>query len=692
MKKKLKGLLSLWLAVVLVLGTPMVPVLAEGVAATSHGEHTDWKKITSGVEELSGYCYMDSGNISFGTTYVKEETTICLHNNNMSNGSGSVNVCSGGNLTMDDCSTSGGGQCDLPFVVNSGGILNIQGGNYYWWGLEDQVKCNGIMNIQGVTYNRKINVENNGELNISTENGRTTEVCIDDCTSSASNEKITGKFNLRNPQKKYSTDVNGKTKIFDSWKVQIVNCGGVVSSNNISANENYTVEDIENYNKELWEKASDGGCLVYLYSDWVDGHTVTYNYNNGLTDKTIGVVSGNSITLAEPTKTGCTFSGWSDGVGNTYKAGASFIPTANTTLTAQWIQNPSSGGVNDPVNPPTSDPTPTTPPSNNSNDKDWNSVKNNVANAKDGDTVNIDLSKDTTVPGDILNSIKGKDVTLVLDLGNGMSWKINGNSITADKLGDINFSVKANSNAVPVEVINKVSGERYTIQVSLAHNGPFGFEAILAVELDAKDAGLYANLFYYNPQTKELEFVGADIITDKGMAEFTFTHASDYVIVIDKVSMDPNANIPAKGTKLTDKKTKAVYKVTKSGKTGGTVEYLKSTDKKATSISIPATVTIDGITYKVTAIAANAFKNNKTVKKITIGKNVTKIGAKAFYGCKKLKSITIKTAKLTSKNVGNDAFKGIATDAKVKVPEKKLDTYQKLLAKKGLGDQATVKK
>ena len=182
------------------------------------------------------------------------------------------------------------------------------------------------------------------------------------------------------------------------------------------------------------------------------------------------------------------------------------------------------------------------------------------------------------------------------------------------------------------------------------------------------------------------------IIKDNGEAEFTFTHASDYVIVIDKVSMDPNANISAKGTKLTDKKTKAVYKVTKSGKTGGTVEYLKSTDKKATSISIPATVTIDGITYKVTSIASNAFKNNKTVKKITIGKNVTKIGAKAFYGCKKLKSITIKTTKLTSKNVGNDAFKGIATDAKVKVPEKKLDTYQKLLAKKGLGDQATVKK
>lgn len=71
---------------------------------------------------------------------------------------------------------------------------------------------------------------------------------------------------------------------------------------------------------------------------------------------------------------------------------------------------------------------------------------------------------------------------------------------------------------------------------------------------------------------------------------------------------------------------------------------------------------------------------------------MTKIGAKAFYGCTKLKSITIKTTKLTNKNVGKDVFKGIANDAKIKVPEKKLDIYKKIFAKKGLGDQAVEKK
>ena len=70
-------------------------------------------------------------------------------------------------------------------------------------------------------------------------------------------------------------------------------------------------------------------------------------------------------------------------------------------------------------------------------------------------------------------------------------------------------------------------------------------------------------------------------------------------------------------------------------------------------------VRIEGKTYKVTSIAKSAFKNNRTIEKVVIGNNITKIGKQAFAGCKALKSITIKTTKLTSKNIGDKAFKGI---------------------------------
>ena len=108
-------------------------------------------------------------------------------------------------------------------------------------------------------------------------------------------------------------------------------------------------------------------------------------------------------------------------------------------------------------------------------------------------------------------------------------------------------------------------------------------------------------------------------------------------------------------------------------------------------ITIPSTVKIDGITYKVTSIGKNAFKGCTKLTTVTIGKNVTKIGSKAFYGCKKLKNITIKTTKLKSKSVGSKAFKGTSTKAKVKVPKKSLKAYKKFLVKKGISKKAKIK-
>lgn len=188
---------------------------------------------------------------------------------------------------------------------------------------------------------------------------------------------------------------------------------------------------------------------------------------------------------------------------------------------------------------------------------------------------------------------------------------------------------------------------------------------------------------------------------------------------------------------MTDSKTKMVYKVTKSGTTGGTVQFVKTKNTKAKTITIPAAVTIDGITYKVTSIAAGALKNNKVITKVVIGKNVTVIGTGAFSGCKKLKSVTIgkgvvsinskafynctslttltipvsvtkiwdyafkgcsklstlkiNSTKLTGKTLSRLAMKGISTKTVIKVPKSKLKTYKTLFVKKGLSKKVTVK-
>jgi len=146
----------------------------------------------------------------------------------------------------------------------------------------------------------------------------------------------------------------------------------------------------------------------------------------------------------------------------------------------------------------------------------------------------------------------------------------------------------------------------------------------------------------------------------------------------------------AKGTTLKDSKG-ATYKVTGAKVKNPTVTYVKP-KKNVKKVSIPATITVKGIKYQVTAVSKDAFKNNKKVTQVTIDKNVKNIGKNAFYGCKNLKKVIIKTTKLTKKTVGKNAFKGIHKKATIKVPKKKLNAYKKLLKNSGMKKSVKVMK
>lgn len=189
------------------------------------------------------------------------------------------------------------------------------------------------------------------------------------------------------------------------------------------------------------------------------------------------------------------------------------------------------------------------------------------------------------------------------------------------------------------------------------------------------------------------------------------------------------------GDSVTDKASKGSYKVTNTN--NKTVAYEKPNDKNMTAVTIPATIQIRGETYKVTAIAdnafngskklknvklsaniktigKNAFKNCRKLKKLTMGKNVATIGSNAFSGCASLKSITIpskttkigensfanckkvkklviKSKKLSGKNIGKKAFKGIPGKAVADVPNNKIKAYKKLLRSKGLNAKCRIK-
>lgn len=163
----------------------------------------------------------------------------------------------------------------------------------------------------------------------------------------------------------------------------------------------------------------------------------------------------------------------------------------------------------------------------------------------------------------------------------------------------------------------------------------------------------------------------------------------------------PKTNPPKVGTKMV--MNGITYQITSLNGGKKEVSYI-SGRKKAAKVTVPSTVTVKGTSYKVTAIADNAFAGNSKLtsvklsnniakigksaftrcaklSSITIPKNVTQIGNNAFKHCKKLSKVTFKGTKI--KKVGKNAFKNVSKKITIKVPKGKKAAYKKLLKKAG---------
>ncbi len=222
-------------------------------------------------------------------------------------------------------------------------------------------------------------------------------------------------------------------------------------------------------------------------------------------------------------------------------------------------------------------------------------------------------------------------------------------------------------------------------------------QAILEAEkLDASkyDPAAYANLM-------ELKKLLADAVNANSakQIETALANLQQALLQMKPIDKDPgnqggqdNPNgsgdqkkLPAAGTKFQYKKN--WYKITKSAATGGTVSFVKPGKKTMKTVTVPNEAVYEGIKFRVTDIAKNAFKNNKKLTKVTVGTNVTAIGASAFMGAGRLKTIIIKGK--TLKKVGKNALKGVNAKCKIKVPKKQLKSYEKKFKKKG--QRSTVK-
>lgn len=160
-----------------------------------------------------------------------------------------------------------------------------------------------------------------------------------------------------------------------------------------------------------------------------------------------------------------------------------------------------------------------------------------ITQAEEGSTFIVEMKKEdgtvaTEVPVEILEAVKGRDVEITLDMGD-YSWTINGKDVLASELSAINLEVTLDTQAVAPSIVDALAGGEPTRQLSLTHNGDFGFKASLSINVGSEHEGEFGNLYYHDSNGK-LVFMNAGQIDADGNVSLDFSHASDYVVVVGR--------------------------------------------------------------------------------------------------------------------------------------------------------------
>ena len=300
---------------------------------------------------------------------------------------------------------------------------------------------------------------------------------------------------------------------FDGW-YESADCSGEAVT---------TITDLTNTTATLYAKWKANEYKVTLHTN--DG-TIAEGQN--VTSYIYGV-GAKLPTENEITKTGYIFAGWYN---NADLTGDPVTEISKTDINdkaywAKWeeVENP------EPTPTPTPDPTPSGPSTDGSSG--WDDIRDELEDAAKGDQITIDMGDETKVPAEIFESLAGKDVDVTFDLGD-IQWSVNGADIPTDTdFTDLDLGVNLDTHGIPVNVINTITGEVGTVQITLAHDGDFGFTMTLTAPLGAKNAGYWANLYHYDEDAEQLTFETAAEIDADGNAALPLSHASQYAIVID---------------------------------------------------------------------------------------------------------------------------------------------------------------
>ncbi|SEF38975.1 Cell pole-organizing protein PopZ [Butyrivibrio sp. Su6] len=162
----------------------------------------------------------------------------------------------------------------------------------------------------------------------------------------------------------------------------------------------------------------------------------------------------------------------------------------------------------------------------------WPSISSEVKRADEGATISVDMRGTSNVPATFISNLQNKDVDVILKMADDYRWTINGTSVTDIESDGVDLRVTANSRNIPSSLISQMADSYPHYEFNIAHDGEFGFTARLTMNVNKANAGLYGNLYYYDPSKGELNLVDSSKVDNNGDVSYELGHASDYTVIV----------------------------------------------------------------------------------------------------------------------------------------------------------------
>ena len=156
--------------------------------------------------------------------------------------------------------------------------------------------------------------------------------------------------------------------------------------------------------------------------------------------------------------------------------------------------------------------------------KSWSEIASEIAKMPLESVITIDLNGSTTVPADVIRAIRDRNITAAFNVDAAKSWTVNGAEITTVGAAELGIYTGASS----------VQGARgsATLRFSVKNTG---INALLNVKLNAKNAGMFANL--YSIANGKAEFAGTAKIGKDGSVTLSGANVKgEYVIMVGEYS------------------------------------------------------------------------------------------------------------------------------------------------------------